>query len=66
MGVYIPNEDIYVIGFSNCDCHSPTQITRDIARLALEKYKKWFILPYNWVNRNGSEVNQKHISVWKC
>lgn len=40
MGVYIPNEDIYVIGFSNCDCHSPTQITRDIAVLALEKYKK--------------------------
>lgn len=40
MGVYIPSEDIYVIGFSNCDCHSPTQITRDIATLALEKYKK--------------------------
>lgn len=40
MGVYIPSEDIYVIGFSNCDCHSPTQITRDIAKLALEKYKK--------------------------
>ncbi len=40
MGVYIPSEDIYVIGFSNCDCHSPTQITRDIAALALEKYKK--------------------------
>ncbi len=40
MGVYIPSEDIYVIGFSNCDCHSPTQITRDIAKLTLEKYKK--------------------------
>ncbi|MER0438183.1 serine hydrolase domain-containing protein [Emticicia sp. W12TSBA100-4] len=40
MGVYIPSEDIYVVGFSNCDCHSPTQITRDIADLALKKYKK--------------------------
>lgn len=40
MGVYIPSEDIYVVGFSNCDCHSPTQITRDIANLALKKYKK--------------------------
>lgn len=40
MGVYIPSEDIYVVGFSNCDCHSPTQLTRDIAALALKKYKK--------------------------
>lgn len=23
MGVYIPSEDIYVIGFSNCNCDSP-------------------------------------------
>lgn len=36
MGVYLPLQDIYVVGFSNCDCHSPTQITRTIAELALE------------------------------
>lgn len=35
MGVYIPDEDIYVIGFSNCDCNSPTKITQDIAKLVL-------------------------------
>lgn len=35
MGVYIPSKDIYVIGFSNCDCNSPTQIIKDIAKLAL-------------------------------
>lgn len=40
MGVYIPNQDIYVIGLSNCDCNSPTQLVRDIAELALNKYKK--------------------------
>lgn len=40
MGVYIPSEDIYVIGFSNCDCNSPTQLVRDIAAIALKKYKK--------------------------
>jgi CubicO group peptidase (beta-lactamase class C family) len=40
MGVYIPSEDIYVVGFSNCDCHSPTQITQAIAKLALEKFTK--------------------------
>jgi hypothetical protein len=40
MGVYIPDEDIYVIGFSNCDCNSPTQLTRDIAAFALDKYKR--------------------------
>jgi CubicO group peptidase (beta-lactamase class C family) len=36
MGVYIPSEDIYVVGLSNCDCNSPTQITRDIVALALK------------------------------
>jgi CubicO group peptidase (beta-lactamase class C family) len=40
MGVYIPSEDIYVLGLSNCDCNSPTQLTRDIATLALKIDKK--------------------------
>jgi len=39
MGVYIPGEDIYVIGFSNCDCNSPTKITQDIAKIVLEAFK---------------------------
>ncbi|QGY45705.1 serine hydrolase [Maribellus comscasis] len=34
MGVYIPEKDIYVVGLTNCDCNSPTQVTRDIAVLA--------------------------------
>ncbi|WP_264536323.1 serine hydrolase domain-containing protein [Flavobacterium sp. N1736] len=33
MGVYLPQEQVYVIGLSNCDCNSPTEITRDIASL---------------------------------
>ena len=40
MGVYIPGKDIYVIGLSNCDCHSPTKITGDIAALTLKMLKK--------------------------
>ncbi|MDF0714696.1 serine hydrolase [Muricauda sp. 334s03] len=36
MGVYLPKEDIYVIGLSNCDCNSPTKITRDIAEMAMK------------------------------
>ena len=40
MGVYIPGEDLYVIGLSNCDCHSPTQITEDVAALALKMLTK--------------------------
>lgn len=40
MGVYIPSEDIYVVGFSNCDCNSPTQVTLDIAKLVLDNYTK--------------------------
>ncbi|MGE8431962.1 hypothetical protein [Chryseobacterium joostei] len=39
MGVYIPGEDIYVIGLSNCDCHSPTDITRNIAQVTLDELK---------------------------
>lgn len=35
MGVYLPQEDIYVIGLSNCDCNSPTEVTREIAKLVL-------------------------------
>ena len=40
MAVYIPSEDIYVIGLTNCDCFSPTKITQDIAKLVLEKLSK--------------------------
>jgi CubicO group peptidase (beta-lactamase class C family) len=40
MGVYIPSEDIYVIGLSNCDCNSPTQVTEDIASLVMKTLKK--------------------------
>lgn len=39
MGVYIPSAAIYVIGFSNSDCNSPTQVTRDIAEIALKILK---------------------------
>lgn len=39
MAVYIPSEDIYVLGFGNCDCNSPTQLVKDIAKLSLENLK---------------------------
>lgn len=39
MGVYIPEEDLYVVGLSNCDCHSPTEITRNMAIIALSTLK---------------------------
>ena len=35
MGVYEPEEDLYVIGLSNCDCNSPTTITTAIASLLI-------------------------------
>jgi CubicO group peptidase (beta-lactamase class C family) len=40
MGVYLPADDIYVIGLSNCDCISPTQAARDLAALALRMSKR--------------------------
>ncbi len=39
MAVYIPSEDLYILGFSNCDCNSPTQLIKDIAKLATENLK---------------------------
>lgn len=36
MAIFIPQENIYVIGLSNCDCHSPTQIVRDISALMMK------------------------------
>ena len=40
MAVYIPSEDIYAIGLTNCDCNSPTKITQEIAKMALEAAAK--------------------------
>lgn len=34
MGVYLPKSNVYVVGLSNCDCNSPTKITRELAKLA--------------------------------
>ena len=39
MGIYLPDEDLYVIGLSNCDCNSPKNITIKIARLAIAELK---------------------------
>ncbi|NCT76691.1 MAG: beta-lactamase family protein [Chitinophagaceae bacterium] len=39
MAVYIPSQDIYVIGLSNCECNSPTQLVRDIATIAQRRLK---------------------------
>ncbi|MFI2743648.1 serine hydrolase domain-containing protein [Zhouia sp. PK063] len=33
MEVFLPEKKVYVIGLTNCDCNSPTQITRQIAEL---------------------------------
>lgn len=38
MAVYIPSEDIYAVTLSNCDCNSPTEITRKIAEIALKNH----------------------------
>lgn len=40
MGVYVPGEDIYVVGLTNCDCNSPTVLTENIARLVINETLK--------------------------
>lgn len=39
MAVYVPDLDIYVVGFSNCDCNSPTQVIRDITKVTIQHYQ---------------------------
>ncbi len=36
MGIYIPSKDTFVIGLTNCDCNSPTKITKEIASLIIK------------------------------
>lgn len=36
MGVYEPTDQIYVVGLSNCECNSPTVITKEIASLLID------------------------------
>lgn len=40
MGIYIPGEDIYVLGLTNCDCISPTRLIRSMAELTVQMYKQ--------------------------
>ncbi len=39
MAIYIPSKDIYAVTLSNCDCNSPTEITRKIAEIALINFE---------------------------
>lgn len=36
-GIYLPDEDVYVIGLSNCDCGDVTTVTTKVAAIAIEK-----------------------------
>jgi len=40
MGIYVPSEDIYVVGLTNCDCNSPTLLTENITRLVIAQLTK--------------------------
>lgn len=40
MGVYLPGEDIYVVGLTNCDCNSPTILTENMAKLVIAQTVK--------------------------
>jgi len=36
MGVYIPSKDIYAVILTNCDCISPTKLTRQVTSIVLD------------------------------
>lgn len=37
MGIYLPNEDVFVTVFSNCECNSPDVVASKLAALAIGK-----------------------------
>lgn len=39
MGVYLPKEDVYVIGLTNCECNSPTKVTQEIASIVADNLR---------------------------
>lgn len=36
MAIYIPKEDVYIVGLTNCDCNSPTQLVKSMAEVIIE------------------------------
>jgi CubicO group peptidase (beta-lactamase class C family) len=40
MAVFYPSENIYVVGLTNCDCWSPTQLVRDVAAYTYRALQK--------------------------
>ena len=40
MAIYIPEEDIYIVGLTNCDCKSPTQLIKSIAEIIIQSFHK--------------------------
>lgn len=38
MAVYLPEQDIYIVALSNCDCNSPTELARQIAVAILNDF----------------------------
>ncbi|MEM9686250.1 MAG: serine hydrolase, partial [Bacteroidota bacterium] len=58
MGIYVPDEDVYVAVLTNCNCNnSPTNIAIKIAALALGK-------PYPEVGETNVELSQKQLKKW--
>ncbi|MBP6687313.1 MAG: beta-lactamase family protein, partial [Lacibacter sp.] len=43
--IYLPNEDVFVAVFSNCDCKSPDNVTYKIAALAIGKPLNLIAIP---------------------
>lgn len=56
MGVYVPEEDIYVVILSNCSCNSPTSTAVQVAAVALEK-------PFPKKD-NAITLSQKELQKW--
>jgi CubicO group peptidase (beta-lactamase class C family) len=52
MGMYLPDEEIFVAVFSNCDCKSPDAIATKIAAIALGK-------PYNYKAMSLTEADAR-------
>jgi len=69
-GIYLPQEDVYVVVLSNCNCNSPAEVSTRMAAVAIgkpypklidkvkldEKYAKSLVGSYNFEDGTSREI----------
>ncbi len=55
MGIYLPNEDVFVAVFSNCDCNAPEDVAAKLGALAIGK-------PFEYKEIHADTIAMKQVT----